>query len=1544
MNRPRILLASPDPGVGGVAQYNHALLGGLLQAGFDVIYGQYGEPLDGDVISDRYPPVEMALLNDQDVEGLRQWLTVSKPDLILCSNTNPFANFTLKAIALEKNIPYIIIEGLVEPHLAAANAAYLDSLAHHYTHAQGIIAVSQDNLQLLRQFFRLAPSRGQVIHYGRPPEYFTPADPGLRHHLRNQQQIPNDAIVCFTAARIESRKGYQFQLEAIRQLYTHPVWEKLYFVWAGGSFFEPQLELDLKAALAALGATDHVKFLGQIPAVERSEQRGERKELSHFSLLPSHSFPTVADWLNAADIFVFPSQLEGMPIGVMEAMAKGLPVAATAVSGIPEQLGDTGQLLADPKQNPVKTVEDLVTTLILWAENPSQRAQIGKACQTRAAAHFTEARMLQETLTVIHQTLKTPHDYISPGLQPIHPDAAFPNMIIGDPKTCNWPYLRREIPHHWYVDGRQPIIGFLSRDEAHILYNLALPFAGKRALEIGCWMGWSACHLALAGVKLDVIDPILAEPVAMESVAQSLAAAGVRERVNLIPGYSPQAVEELAQREQRRWSLLFIDGDHEAPGPLKDAIACEPFAEPDALIIFHDLASPAVAEGLHYLRDRGWQTLVYQTMQIMGIAWRGNVQPVAHQPDPAIDWLLPEHLQGYTVSKHSQPSQSPPLESQWLEKLLSTLAAIDPTPAPSPEYLTVEQKQQIHTLHEQAATALAAGDDSTAQSQFKQLLQLHPTSRLTHRALATLAGIGNPEQFQASLYHQALANNSNGNHPPYIGQEFRELLAIIRPYTMLSDARLLSLYTLAKTICLDDIPGNIVECGAWRGGATALLAAVIARYSLRPRKIYAFDTFAGMPEPTHADKHEGIEANATGFGVGTLQAPIAENLAVVCAELGVSDDVVPIAGLFADTLPQYHDQVGAIALLHADGDWYESTRDIFAYYYDLVVPQGIIQIDDYGYWEGCAQAIHEFEAQRETIFALRQIDDTGVWFGKDDAMVRPGNDWLHLLTLGQWAKILGDMPQSQKLASATLKLIPGLLKAQELRDGEPFRVVLPAASGAVETFAPMVNPTVARHTSPLTIVVDGIFFQYYQTGIARVWRSLLQAWVKNGFAQWILLLDRGGTAPKIDGIPYQVIPLHDYQNLEQDRAMLQDICDQVGASLFISTYYTTPLTTPSVFMAYDMIPEMLGADFNEPMWQDKHHGIAQAQAFIGISENTLTDLVQCFPDTATKPRTVAHCGVDSIFSPATAPELERFRQKYGIHRPYFLLCGPGTGYKNAQLFFRAFAQLPSRLGFDLVCTGNQGLLDEGLRSLVPGTTIHTLQLSDEDLRLAMGGAIALVYPSRYEGFGLPVLEALACGCPIITSPTASIPEVAGEAAIYVNPDDEAAMVAALCEVQNPRLRQSLRLTGLQQAQNFSWAQMAATVQKALITASLPVGDLQPITYILVPDWEQDEAVLSESLSAVLSELASQNQPMTLLFYSATLSAEDITAFLAGIALNLMMEGVDLEEKINVAVIPPLHPLQWQVLLPQMTGRILLAVEDREAFAATPLQSLKGVEL
>lgn len=213
--------------------------------------------------------------------------------------------------------------------------------------------------------------------------------------------------------------------------------------------------------------------------------------------------------------------------------------------------------------------------------------------------------------------------------------------------------------------------------------------------------------------------------------------------------------------------------------------------------------------------------------------------------------------------------------------------------------------------------------------------------------------------------------------------EFRRLLEVIRPYTMLSVERLYTLYSLAKFVCEKDIPGNFVECGVAGGGATALLAAVSARYSKRPRRHFAFDSFEGMPTPTAEDMHEGQHAEATGWGTGTCAAPEA-SVMEVCRILGVSNLVTTVKGFFCDTLPVQAKGVGRIAFLHMDADWYESTRDILSNLYDSVVDGAPVQVDDYGHWEGCKKAIHEFERLRGISFRLNAIDDSGVWFAKPD--------------------------------------------------------------------------------------------------------------------------------------------------------------------------------------------------------------------------------------------------------------------------------------------------------------------------------------------------------------------------------------------------------------------------------------------------------------------------------------------------------------------------------------------------------------------------------
>jgi hypothetical protein len=240
-----------------------------------------------------------------------------------------------------------------------------------------------------------------------------------------------------------------------------------------------------------------------------------------------------------------------------------------------------------------------------------------------------------------------------------------------------------------------------------------------------------------------------------------------------------------------------------------------------------------------------------------------------------------------------------------------------------------------------------------------------------------------------------------------------------------------------------------------------------------------------------------------------------------------------------------------------------------------------------------------------------------------------------------------------------------------------------------------------------------------------------------------------------------------------------------------------------------------------------------------------------------------------------------------------------------------------------------------------------LQLSDEELSAAYSGAVALVYPSQYEGFGLPVLEAIACGCPVITCPNASIPEVAGEAALYVNDDDVDGLANALCDVQKPNVRNSLIAAGLEQAKKFSWSKMAKTVSSALIDATLLPLNLKDINLIVFPDWSQPEDSLCLELEQVIRVVAthSNSSQMTLLVDTRNTNEEEAALILSSASMNLLMqEDLDVSEGLEISLIGQLSEMQWEALLPRIQARIMLQNENQEAIALFKAETIPSCEL
>ena len=364
---------------------------------------------------------------------------------------------------------------------------------------------------------------------------------------------------------------------------------------------------------------------------------------------------------------------------------------------------------------------------------------------------------------------------------------------------------------------------------------------------------------------------------------------------------------------------------------------------------------------------------------------------------------------------------------------------------------------------------------------------------------------------------------------------------------------------------------------------------------------------------------------------------------------------------------------------------------------------------------------------------------------------------------------------------------------------------------------------------PMTLV-DGVVFQdQFNPGIARVWTSVLQAWVTSGFARYVSVLDRGGSCPDIPGINRIPFPKRNIETRGFDSKLLQEACNQHLAEVFVSTNYTAPIETPSVCIVHDFIPEKIACSTTGPDWQEKGFAINHASALVCVSKNTADDLEELHPHTRNRTVKWAHLGVSDAIIRKGDSEVEAWRRANGITKPFFLLVGErfgllgdhgrGRGYKNAASFFRVFKDLNLGQTHQIVLFGGNRVLETELAELADSSSV-LVRGNDDELASAYSGALCLVYPSKYEGFGLPVAEAISCGCPVITSNVASLPEVAGSHAVYVDPASDASMARAITRMLDAASQHTSSQSDPKASlRRFDWSKFAVTVQEALCEAA-----------------------------------------------------------------------------------------------------------------------------
>ena len=350
-----------------------------------------------------------------------------------------------------------------------------------------------------------------------------------------------------------------------------------------------------------------------------------------------------------------------------------------------------------------------------------------------------------------------------------------------------------------------------------------------------------------------------------------------------------------------------------------------------------------------------------------------------------------------------------------------------------------------------------------------------------------------------------------------------------------------------------------------------------------------------------------------------------------------------------------------------------------------------------------------------------------------------------------------------------------------------------------------------------TVLFDDVFFGIAQTGIARYWENVLKclkSTINNSKSEiQVVILDRTNKVSGL-GFPTTPFPAYDKWQPASDRINLIDICSSQNVDLFVSSYYTFVPGIKNLLPVYDLIPEEMGFSRLNKTWLERELALHYADHFLSISDSTSNDLARVYKKD--KERIwLAKPGVDrQVFNNLKSEHETTFPEKRGLNE-YIVFVGSRKDYKNGRLLLEFIEKnQDTSLQFVFVGGGPPGKDELKLARNVPGK-LFFFDLDDAEYSECIKSALCLVYPSLYEGFGLPILEALSCGTPVIALDNSSIREAGGDLVLYMKHNTLEELRTSIYRAEQKSWRDLVDKLGPIRAESMSWQTTADNVLTAI---------------------------------------------------------------------------------------------------------------------------------